>query len=234
MKIVTLSDTHGKHYEINSQLPSGDIIIHAGDSTPRGDSSDIEEFCRWYGDLDYDVKIMIAGNHDWGFQSNSDQMSYLAESYGLIYLNDSGYNYKGINIWGSPVQPEFGNWAFNRKRGDDIKKHWNLIPDNTDILVTHGPAYGRLDKTTGFAYQNVGCEDLEETIQRIRPVLHVCGHIHEGRGIEVDHKIGQPPITYVNASHLDDMYAPWEDGVFVFEWDRLIHGDLNNYYAIEE
>ena len=92
MKILTISDTHGKHVWLSDSglLPDADIVIHAGDCTPNGQTGDIEEFLRWYGDLDYKKKILIAGNHDWGFETHPKEHEDLCKSYGITYLNDSG------------------------------------------------------------------------------------------------------------------------------------------------
>jgi predicted phosphohydrolase len=221
MKIVTISDTHSQHLRI--PLPAGDIIIHAGDCTPRGEAGDIEEFLRWFGDLDYDEKILIAGNHDWDFERNPHNYQDLFKSYGVTYLNDSGCSYKGLNIWGSPIQPAFCNWAFNRARTQgQIGKHWDLIPENTDILITHGPPFGIGDLT--YYGDRTGCDMLLKRIELVKPKLHVYGHIHEDRGVRVE-MIEGVPVTFCNASSLDRHYKPWNDDQFVFDWDKLLTGD---------
>lgn len=230
INITTISDTHGKHNLVHGRnVGSGDLILHSGDCTPRGAREDIEEFLRWYGDLDFEMKVLIAGNHDFDFEKNPKLCAELCESYGVTLLNDSGVKFNGLHIWGSPVQPWFYNWAFNRMRTKEqatlrypfIGDHWDMIPKNTDILLTHGPAYGILDKTMR-TQENVGCELLLKKIQEIRPVLHVCGHIHEDRGIHVEQ--GSSPITYVNASSLDLSYHPHKEKAFKFDWNSLIIG----------
>jgi Icc-related predicted phosphoesterase len=118
---------------------------------------------------------------------------------GIIYLNDNGITINGINIWGSPISPWFFNWAFNRHRGEAIKKHWDLIPAGTDILITHGPVFGILDKTNTL--KHVGCEDLLKKINEIKPKVHVCGHIHEAYGMEE-----KSATKFINASVLNDKY----------------------------
>jgi Icc-related predicted phosphoesterase len=97
------------------------------------------------------------------------------------------------------VQPTFFDWAFNRDRGAAIDKHWQLIPKNTDILITHGPPFGVLDKT--LRGEAVGCEMLLKKVNKIKPKLHVFGHIHEGYGM-----IDKKNTTFVNASVLDIRY----------------------------
>ena len=230
INITTISDTHGKHDLVHAKnVGSGDLILHAGDATPRGSREDIEEFLRWYGDLDFEMKVFIAGNHDFDFERNPTLYEELCKNYGVTLLNDSGVKFHGLNIWGSPVQPWFHNWAYNRMRTEAaatvkhpfIGKHWDMIPKNTDILITHGPAYGILDETS-YRRENAGCELLRKKIEEIRPVLHVCGHIHEARGVHVDR--GASPITYVNASSLDLSYYPYRQKAFKFDWNNLLIG----------
>ena len=153
MKITLISDTHNKHNYITNDLPGGDLLIHAGDISSMGYKHEIENFCKWFNNIDnYTTKVFIAGNHDWGFQDNPIQIKGILDSYTNIdYLQDNllmvGENYDNmVKIWGSPWQPEFHNWAFNLpKNGDDLFNKWENIPLNTDILITHGPAFGFLD-----------------------------------------------------------------------------------------
>ena len=204
MKIVAISDTHGKHR--NLVLPEGDILIHAGDVSSMGKESEIKDFLNWFSKTDFTYKIMIAGNHDFYFEKIVDNAKVLEELIpaNVIYLNDSvveieNLGQKTLRIWGSPIQPWFFNWAFNRNRGEDIKRHWDKIPQNTDMLITHGPAYGILDKTT--RNESVGCEDLLEKVKEVKPIFHICGHIHEAYGY-----IKQSGTEFINASVLDENY----------------------------
>lgn len=178
MRFVAISDTHGKHMQLT--LPEGDVIIHAGDVSMRGEQYEIEKFLNWFDGLDYQHKIFIAGNHDFYFERTAEEEIQQLIPSSIIYLNDSTVNIGSIKIWGSPISPWFFNWAFNRHRGTDIKKHWNLIPDDVNIVVTHGPVYKILDRTvTG---KSVGCEDLLQKLNEVQPAVHICGHIHEAYG----------------------------------------------------
>ncbi len=204
MKIVAISDTHGKHK--NLILPQGDVLIHAGDVSSLGKESEIKDFLNWFSKTDFTYKILIAGNHDFYFEKIGENTKVLEELIpeNVIYLNDSGVEIenlgqKALRIWGSPVQPWFYNWAFNRYRGEDIKRHWDKIPQNTGILITHGPAYGILDKTT--RNESVGCEDLLAKIKEVKPKFHICGHIHEAYGY-----IKHSGTEFINASVLDENY----------------------------
>ena len=220
MKITFISDTHTKHNLITSDLPGGDLLIHAGDMSSMGYKHEIESFCKWFNKLDnYETKIFIAGNHDWGFQDHPTQTKEILSNYGTVtYLQDElhmiGENYEDmIKVWGSPWQPEFYNWAFNLPRnGESLKYKWDMIPMNTDILITHGPPFGKLDYVN-YNKINVGCEELLKRIEEVKPKIFVCGHIHEGRGYVFDGN-----THYFNASILNDRYE-FRNKPFTFDWD---------------
>ena len=179
MKFTFISDTHTKHHNLNTG--SGDVLIHCGDFTNRGELPSVLSFAQYMQKQDFKYKIVIAGNHDFCFEDERKaQAEKCFEDHDIIYLNDSGVDINGIKIWGSPVQPAFFDWAFNRKRGEELRAHWALIPEDTDILLTHGPAYGILDHCPNG---RVGCEDLLVTINKIKPKVHAFGHIHEGYGV---------------------------------------------------
>lgn len=203
MRFVAISDTHGKH---QFALPEGDVILHAGDVSSRGHKAEVQHFLDWFAGLDYRYKIFIAGNHDFFFETATQAEIEAMIPDDLIYLNDSGVEIEGVKIWGSPIQPWFYDWAFNRRRGPDIQKHWALIPEDSDIVITHGPVFGILDRTASG--QVVGCEDLLPVIQRIAPKVHLCGHIHEAYGTR---QIGD--TLFINASILDLRYTIAHDPV---------------------
>jgi len=224
MKITFISDTHTRQGQIPySDLPGGDLLIHAGDIMNSGyNKTDIFDFLHWYNSIpNYDKKVFIAGNHDRMFENHpEDVKEWLSKFPNIIYLQDETYEIydletdKSIKIYGSPWQPWFYDWAFNIERNSlKLSGKWEAIPDDTDILITHGPAWGSVDTVEGRPWDNLGCELLAERIQRFRPKIHVCGHIHSGYGIEtIDN------IHYINASVLDERYEytqkPWN-----IEWD---------------
>jgi Icc-related predicted phosphoesterase len=197
LKFIAISDTHGQHYSLT--LPKADAIIHAGDLTMKGDKSEVTDFLFWFHQLHYKYKIFIAGNHDFYFEKNSAEEIKKMIPEGVFYLNDSGIEIEGIHIWGSPVTPWFYNWAFNRHRGDAIKKHWDMVPPGTDLLVTHGPAYNTLDTNTRG--ESIGCQELLNKILDIKPKVHVCGHIHESFGSMTKYN-----VKIINASILNESY----------------------------
>lgn len=213
MKFITISDTHDKHtWFDDEQLPIADCIIHAGDVSQNGSLLDISLFFNWYNTLpQYKYKIVIAGNHDFWLEgaSNEEKKNFLKKYPNVIYLENESVIIEGIKIYGSPIQPTFHNWAFNVDRGPSIKKYWDKIPVDSDVLITHGPAYNILDKTKSKLH--VGCADLLDRINEIKPKFHICGHIHEAYGTYVG-----VHTTFVNACTLDDRYD-FENEPIIFE-----------------
>ena len=197
MKIVVISDTHGQHAKL--KLPKGEVLVHAGDLTLTGNKTDTLRFLNWFGKQDFQHKIFVAGNHDFFFEKESTAQIEKIIPPGITYLKDSGTTVNGLSVWGSPVTPWFQNWAFNRQPGDDIKRHWNLIPSGTDILITHGPVYGTLDQNAEG--QHIGCKDLLQKVKEIQPAVHLFGHIHESYGISVKYR-----VKFMNASVLNERY----------------------------
>ena len=203
MKITFISDTHGKHKVLTSKgynniLGEGDILIHAGDCTNVGKTHEIKEFLDWFSNTPFKHKVFIAGNHDWGFETNHDIAPEYKEK-GVHYLFDNMVEIDGVKIYGSPWQPEFYNWAFNLPRGEKLAEKWSEIPTDTDILITHGPAYGILDYVPYGGH--VGCEELYKKVFEVKPKIHVCGHIHDSYGQKsID------GVEFLNASVLDDSY----------------------------
>jgi Icc-related predicted phosphoesterase len=207
MKLVLFSDTHRKHQKV--QLGSGDLLIHCGDFTSRGDLKDVEDFASYMKKQDFGCKIVIAGNHDFCFEDERKvEAEKLLLDAGLIYLNDSGIEFSGFNIWGSPIQPYFHNWAFNRQRGEEIDRHWQMIPTDTDILITHGPPAGILDRC--ISGERVGCADLLKKVEAIRPKIHAFGHIHEDYG-----QLLKDGTLFVNACSLDLKYRVRNEPVVI-------------------
>lgn len=193
-------------------IPEGDCLIFCGDMSYRGDLSEISDFALFLKNLPHRHKIVIAGNHDFSFEDErKDQAEGFIKSSGAIYLNDSGTQINKIKFWGSPIQPYFHNWAFNRERGEEIKKHWDLIPPDTDVLITHGPPKGILDKTKRD--EEVGCEELLKKVLEVNPKIHAFGHIHEGYGVFKQNK-----TIFINASNLNFRYQYTNPPI---EWELL-------------
>ncbi len=197
-RLVVISDTHS-FFDGIADLPDGDILIHAGDITRKGDLVDLQKFAEWMDILPHKNKIVIAGNHDFCFERTPDESKKILSN--VIYLEDQWCVVEGIKFYGSPWQPRFFDWAFNADRGEEIAKIWSKIPNDTDVLITHGPPFGILD--CNAKGRHVGCQDLLMKVRDISIKAHLFGHIHEGYGVQVvDGK------KFINASICDLKYQP--------------------------
>lgn len=201
MKLVAISDTHCAHEEL--ELPEGDVLIHSGDFSHRRDSVSVRTFLKWFSGQPQKHKILIAGNHDGLFETEPGWCkSKMPDN--ITYLQDSACEIGGIKFWGSPWQPEFCDWHFNLPRGQALAEKWVLIPDDTDVLITHGPPHGILDLCPDMRRQklvHVGCKAMAKALERVKPKVHIFGHIHEGAGV-----LEQDGCTYINASSMNRNY----------------------------
>lgn len=203
MRIVCISDTHSRHDAIT--IPDGDVLVHAGDATGRGKRAEIEAFDAWLGKLPHKHKVVIAGNHDFAFERDAQARTWIRHA---TYLQDEEITVAGLRIYGSPWQPRFFDWAFNLDRGRQLGEVWAKIPAGLDVLLTHGPPFGILDRCADG--RQVGCEDLLEAVRLKRPRLHVFGHIHEAYGTE-----RQGDTTFVNACNCDLAYDPIQAPIII-------------------
>jgi Icc-related predicted phosphoesterase len=202
MIIECIADLHGDY----PKLKGGDLLIVAGDITASDRKSQYEDFFHWLWDQPHRKKILVAGNHDGFLEQFLEKGSYIAENF--TYLKDSGTEFEGFKIWGSPWTPEFCDWHFMLPRGAKLKEKWDLIPDDTDILITHGPAWGILDFTSNrMGSGRQGCKELRTALERVKPKLHVFGHIHEGYGRMLLKHEG-PNTECVNCSLMNQLYEP--------------------------
>lgn len=208
MRLVCISDTHSLHRRI-SDIPDGDVLIHAGDCLGAGTIENVHDLNDWLGTLPHRHKIVIAGNHDWAFQETPDLAVEALTN--ATYLEDSGVIIEGVRFWGSPWTPTFMDWAFMLDRGQPLYQKWQEIPDNTDVLITHGPPKGIGDEANlGFKSQNVGCVDLLHRLDRLNLKAHIFGHIHECYG---EHRHGDTVL--INASTCTPRYAPTNPPIVV-------------------
>jgi predicted phosphodiesterase len=227
MRVTLVSDTHTKHNLVSKDLPGGDLLIHAGDFMNSGyNPVEAIVFFEWLDEINnYDTKVFIAGNHDRWMQDASVEAKGLLTGYKTIdYLEDermelwlSEEQDHQISIYGSPWQPEFYNWAYNLPRGGwELEQKWNDIPNDIDILVTHGPARTYLD-TSGAPYNTplLGCELLKDRVELIKPKIHVCGHIHGGYGHYYNGH-----THFFNAAMLNERYE-YAHEPFTFDWDPI-------------
>jgi len=190
-RLVLLGDTHGLHRNI--QVPIGDLLIHVGDFTIFSKTqTEIVDFNAWLGDLPHRHKILTLGNHEFWAEADPSKCSLLSNA--TVLLNEA-IEIEGLRIWGSPVTPLYGG-AFGMSSAADRKRLYAAIPDDTDILITHGPPYGILDVMPNSAL-HAGCHELFDAVMRVKPRLHVFGHIHGAHGIFHTHS-----TTFVNAAVL--------------------------------
>jgi len=191
IKVVCIADTHSQQ----PGLPHGDILIHAGDLTNNGTFEELQSQLMWLNTLPHTHKIVVAGNHDLLLDNachDAHKIS-LVEAAEVSQLNWGSIRYlectsttvhvkgRSVRIYGAPHTPKYGNSAFQYLRSAEVDVWHENIPENTDVVVTHGPALGHVD---GKRAGNLGCAHLLRELRRVKPRVHVCGHIHEARGSE--------------------------------------------------
>jgi Icc-related predicted phosphoesterase len=220
IRLLCLSDTHGHHHEIApSDLHPADILVHAGDFSYFGNPDQVTSFKLWVQTLNIPA-VVIAGNADTAFDTvrlpdfagwirrkthtnvplETIKPTFLADPGNIVYLENEATVISGVKFWGSPCTPFAGDSGF-RIRSHQAAAHWAAIPDDADVVVVHGPPLGVLDRTSEG--KSAGCPALRAAVERARPALLVCGHIHEARGVD---RIGE--TLCVNASIYDAEYEP--------------------------
>lgn len=195
MRIVAVADTHLRHERL--AIPYGgpdDVLVHAGDLCQHGTLEELARAADFLGSLPHRTKIVVAGNHDTCLQRQPDEARELLQRNGLVYLEDDAVTVDGVRFYGSPWQPVFRVWAFGARRGAELAEKWARIPEGVDVLVTHGPPFGFGDRVRrgklGAKHLgghpdreiHVGCVDLRRRLGRVRPKLHLFGHIHQDPG----------------------------------------------------
>ena len=189
MKIVAISDIHG---QLNFTVPEADLLLIAGDLCPAyhdsGSSIKLQEnwldteFRHWLSKQPIKETVVVFGNHGWIGEVAPKRVPLLNDNF--HYLEDNSIEILGLKIYGTPVQPPFNNWAFNRKE-ETLQKYWDNIPEGLDVLLTHCPPYGIMDKTGNS--EHIGSKSLLKRIEEVRPTFSVYGHNHSEHGIkEID------------------------------------------------
>lgn len=187
MHILHLSDTHGCHHLLRD-LPEADLVVHSGDFCMVGTEQEAIDFLNWFCDLPYSHKIFTCGNHDdCLFGANIDGLDS-----NVHYLCNSGIEVEGVKFYGVPMF--MGECITERQC-----RNYNNIPNDTDVLITHSPAYGILDYDDGINY---GSEDLLSVITLVSPIVHLFGHIHKQHGIT---SIGT--TTFSNGAIMNEDYS---------------------------
>lgn len=227
MIIDCIADLHGFHPD----LPEGDLLILAGDYTAAGTLTQWYDFFEWLKDQKYSSKILIAGNHDSFFESGfpknqveandwKDVVDFLDIDIDFEYLCDSGTEVEGLKIWGTPWTPIFERvnpkcTSFMNTE-QYLEERFNLIPDDLDILITHGPMRHMLDANRDG--EACGSSALHDAIDRAKPRYHIFGHIHEQGSNEMAyrHKEHKRKQTWcINCSYVNEYYKP------IFTYQRI-------------
>jgi len=206
MKIVALSDTHGRHgfIEYLFGTPEGDVLIHAGDALNYGTVDEYADFLEWMGSKNHPHKIYVPGNHDGIVYEQPSLCKEMAKEHGVDLLIDEEISIDGFRIYGTPWTKEFCGWWFMKEdTPDGLGRVFNGIPENVDLLVAHGPPYGVLDESIKGVL--CGSQELLKTIELKKPKNLFCGHIHEARENPFD-TINE--TRCYNVSMLNRFYEP--------------------------
>ncbi len=211
MRIVCLSDIHGKHKKLKN-VPDGDVLVFAGDILSGNRIIDLIEFNKWLGKWKHKHKIVVAGNHDWCFfREKSLSVEHLNNA---VYLENSEVVIDGVKFYGSPYQPIFCDWAFNLPQ-EKLRDVWKLIPKDTNVLITHCPPRATLDLVDNINSDDhgemVGCIELAKKVAKLKKLkLHIFGHIHCAYGKET--KNG---VQYVNACICTEEYKVGNEPIVI-------------------
>lgn len=200
MRLVCISDTHNKLAKLT--LPPADLLVVAGDITNMGTAQEFIVFNHVVGQIKDKYRfgvLVIPGNHDLGAAKDFNFVKGLLTNV-AYFIHHEEVIIDGKRFFGSAYTPRFCNWSFNLDRGPAIKAKWDLIPNGIDVLITHGPPYGILDETLPND-EHVGCSDLFDAVMRVKPQVHIFGHIHNSYGIKDFNG-----TTFINACSCNEMY----------------------------
>lgn len=211
IKIYHCSDTHGYHKHLKIPDETIDVMVFTGDESnyrlPKLNESEFIDFINWYAEVPVQNKIMIAGNHSSILFTREKWARKEIEDRGIIYLNKESITLHGLKFYGDPTSPRFGDWCFMSDR-NKIKKHWEFIPKDTDILLTHTPPKGILDltKNRDNNLEMCGCSSLGNKIKELPKLrLNCFGHIHNVQGITNTGLRVVDKVIYSNAAAVTDL-----------------------------
>jgi Icc-related predicted phosphoesterase len=224
-RLVFVSDTHTMQGQLTQAIiaAKADILVHCGDATGTGKISEVGDFSDWCEMLlrkSY-VKhvVMIAGNHDLLFDhghkvvrndwpSGPESCRARLEDAGVVYLQDDEATVAGLRFYGVPWTPRFFDWAFQIDTPGQDEEIFGRVPENIDVLLTHGPARGIRDLVPRG--ELVGSPALLRALDRVRPRIHAFGHIHEGYGMTL-----RNGTLCINASTCTGNYKPTNPPIVV-------------------
>lgn len=202
MTILHLSDTHGFHHQVpESRFEGIDVVVHSGDCSnwkdPYRNEPEVRSFIDWYRNVPVKNKIYVAGNHDTSIERRLVTPGDFAEA-GIIYLENASTIIDSVKFWGSPHTPTFGNWAFMKAR-EKINRVWDDIPEDTDVLIIHGPPKGVRDLSFDINgdLEMCGCSALMKKCWKLKDTLKlVCfGHIHNMDGVDTNQGVSNYSLT---------------------------------------
>jgi Icc-related predicted phosphoesterase len=198
--LCIVSDTHRKHRELT--IPECDILIHCGDfcSFQQEDEKTLNEADIWFAEAPAKHVVCIGGNHDFLIQNKEFRFAH------ATFLEDTTVEIGGLLIHGSPWCPDLPGFAYYATNDQLIEK-WRTIPSGIDVLITHTPPFGILDiPSSGDIH--LGCPYLRAELKRIRPRLHVFGHVHASHGIHLDDGTRFVNAAVVGGRDFEVRYAP--------------------------
>jgi Icc-related predicted phosphoesterase len=206
MKIWHISDAHGYHNLLT--IPEADMVVFSGDCSNYFDSArnavEVGEFTEWFSALPIKHRLLVAGNHDTSIERRLITKQDF-EQMGIIYLENEAVTIEGINFYGTPITPQFNQWAFMRAR-HKMDVVWNAVPEDTDVLISHGPPKGILDLTESMQHklEQVGCKNMANRIEKLNLKYVLFGHIHDCEGCKNGGVMIRDGVTYSNGSVVKD------------------------------
>lgn len=215
MKILHISDTHNNFEAHFNYDISADVVAHTGDAECYT-AMDFYKFVEWFKLFPILYKIYVAGNHDKFIYENKKLCKEVFKEVGIIYLDKEEITIDGIKFYGDPTTPRFGNWYFMAERGK-MAKHWEQIPDDVNVLLTHGPRKGVLDLTQDRQgkLEMCGCTALGKRIDKLDDLkLNCFGHIHNYKNIVNTGTRTANHVIYSNSASVED--ARFDKGIIYY------------------
>jgi Icc-related predicted phosphoesterase len=197
-------------------LPPGDVLIHCGDFCKYGRMKEVGDFVDWLTEQPFKHIVVTPGNHDSPAEKKTAKVLGAFSHPNMHLLLNEEVVIEGVKFWGSPITPKFFDWSFMRSRGPELKAVWDQIPEDVDVLITHGPPYGQGSLAPAYRTNHpkeAGCLDLLIRLREIKnkthgrfPRFHCFGHIHDGYGATQSDEFGN--LVFINASTCTEEYKP--------------------------
>jgi len=226
MKIVCISDTHCLHDRLYHPIPMGDVLVHAGDFSRTGTLEQIEQFAKWFAAQPHEHKLVICGNHEAEFSGNTRYYKYHLEKYdgNVQFIHNELVTIDGLNFYGESYSPIAGSWGWGYEPGPEARDIWDQLPEETDVLITHGPPsmYGDVGPDYKNKYVSrlvhYGCPELTTRLSETKTKWIVCGHIHYSYGV---YKMPWGS-TVVNAAICNESYEPGHRPLVIDTYENTV------------